>query len=484
MATMMILKQQQQQPQATLPLCNSNTNNSCQIMIPRKNNPLGALLAKTIGIFFQDRADTTFIHLSAANDDDDTCSMGSSASSGDELYPQLEMEEEEDPCAYGPSNDTTSVPEVMLFESKQVQVEPEEVDEVLTEESTEEYEEILSEESAVESVEDISLLDWPNVYEQPMEDDDSSDGSSAEDSWSEMEPESYSLCTTTSGDDDLYYQQEDIVSSSPSLSDKNTVVRFWPTVLVVDIDSHRDYPLETRERLWVSLEEIGDNAERNRYEYNAEGWTFESVLEEDSFIHDVTTGEWIHPETYRRRQEYLQQQLLLQTSVEPAQRVEQSLVIPPYHEHDETYKPKLETIFEESQDVALPTYEEEEEAEISEIERPKLETIQEAPEDDVPTDVQTDDMETTLEDVTDPASDRFETAPAPRGGASRVSFVQLLHEPLSRSKRHGRKRSSTTTVGLGSRKTRNTHTHHRHSKLPHHQAVSQQAASLTRSADS
>jgi hypothetical protein len=47
--------------------------------------------------------------------------------------------------------------------------------------------------------------------------------------------------------------------------------------------------------MWQDLEEIHENAQRNRREFAAEGRDWHSVLEDDDMHVDAITGELIHP---------------------------------------------------------------------------------------------------------------------------------------------------------------------------------------------
>ena len=43
------------------------------------------------------------------------------------------------------------------------------------------------------------------------------------------------------------------------------------------------------------MDEISDNAERNRAEFAAEGWDWHSVLEDEDMYVDAKSGELVHP---------------------------------------------------------------------------------------------------------------------------------------------------------------------------------------------
>lgn len=96
-------------------------------------------------------------------------------------------------------------------------------------------------------------------------------------------------------------------SSSPprqSFDNKKPSVSFHERVAVLEIPCHLFYDESTRQKLWSSIQEIQENADRNSYEFLVDGgpdnWET-GVKEEDEFLlwHD----DLIHPATHERYQQ-------------------------------------------------------------------------------------------------------------------------------------------------------------------------------------
>lgn len=82
-------------------------------------------------------------------------------------------------------------------------------------------------------------------------------------------------------------------SFAPPPSDRS--IQFENEVLVVPIPSRHEYSNRIRKFLWMGVEEISENAERNRAEYASEGWDWHKVLEDDEMYVDSESGELVHP---------------------------------------------------------------------------------------------------------------------------------------------------------------------------------------------
>ena len=80
-----------------------------------------------------------------------------------------------------------------------------------------------------------------------------------------------------------------------SMRIRNQIVQFKNDVTVQDIPSHTQYSTRIKRQLWNDTKTIHDNANRNQQEYEAEGWNWNSVIEDDDMYLDIRTGELIHP---------------------------------------------------------------------------------------------------------------------------------------------------------------------------------------------
>ena len=97
--------------------------------------------------------------------------------------------------------------------------------------------------------------------------------------------------TATSDDDDKTDTVEDQVTTQPPPPKKG--VRFDATVKAHSIPSHTVYSKRMKSTIWSSAQELEENVARNCYEFEAENWNFEDVVDEDEMI--WYHGQWVHP---------------------------------------------------------------------------------------------------------------------------------------------------------------------------------------------
>lgn len=83
--------------------------------------------------------------------------------------------------------------------------------------------------------------------------------------------------------------------SSSSLSQKSAGVSFNTEVKVVPIPMRDEYSKRVKERLWTNSEDLHLNAQRNAYEFAAEGWDWRTALEDENMYRDSASGALIHP---------------------------------------------------------------------------------------------------------------------------------------------------------------------------------------------
>lgn len=83
--------------------------------------------------------------------------------------------------------------------------------------------------------------------------------------------------------------------SSDSMSHKSAGVSFNTEVKVVPIPMRDEYSKRVKERLWTNAEDLQLNAQRNAYEFAAEGWDWRTALEDENMYRDSASGELIHP---------------------------------------------------------------------------------------------------------------------------------------------------------------------------------------------
>jgi hypothetical protein len=70
---------------------------------------------------------------------------------------------------------------------------------------------------------------------------------------------------------------------------------FNETVSVVHIPRRDEYSKRIQSHLWHTSNSLQENIMRNTIEFAAEGWDWQSVLEEDDYIPCPESGELIHP---------------------------------------------------------------------------------------------------------------------------------------------------------------------------------------------
>jgi hypothetical protein len=87
------------------------------------------------------------------------------------------------------------------------------------------------------------------------------------------------------------------VSSSASIQSKSQKKRisFNDEVCVAQIPMRNEYSDRVRSRLWSNRFEIHENATRNAIEFQAEGWDWRSVVEDEGMFVCTSSGELIHP---------------------------------------------------------------------------------------------------------------------------------------------------------------------------------------------
>lgn len=104
----------------------------------------------------------------------------------------------------------------------------------------------------------------------------------------------------------LKYNREDDIHTDTDDDDdddsQQSRVSFRDTVVIVEIPSYRDYPDAIRQDLWNGVKAVAEIVQRNTVEYQAEGWDWHKVLEEDAFV-TLPTGELLHPATYKKQQD-------------------------------------------------------------------------------------------------------------------------------------------------------------------------------------
>mmetsp|Transcript_8279 Transcript_8279/g.17711 ORF Transcript_8279/g.17711 Transcript_8279/m.17711 type:complete len:229 (+) Transcript_8279:246-932(+) len=81
--------------------------------------------------------------------------------------------------------------------------------------------------------------------------------------------------------------------SSSQQQQRRRTVSFENTVRVRPIAHYSQYSQRIKPSLWASTSEIQENAARNAFEFQAEGWHWEGVIEEDDMY--LYEGELIHP---------------------------------------------------------------------------------------------------------------------------------------------------------------------------------------------
>merc|ERR1711915_1119995 len=72
-------------------------------------------------------------------------------------------------------------------------------------------------------------------------------------------------------------------------------VIFNDDVSVIDIPMRNEYSKRVQSCMWNSLSDLQKNVQRNTEEFAAEGWNWETVLEDDGMYIDASSGELVHP---------------------------------------------------------------------------------------------------------------------------------------------------------------------------------------------
>ncbi|CAM9525476.1 unnamed protein product [Chrysoparadoxa australica] len=72
-------------------------------------------------------------------------------------------------------------------------------------------------------------------------------------------------------------------------------IRFNETVSVIYVPVHFEYSNRVRQSYWASAGEIREMVYRNMLEFDAEGYQWEQVAEEEDMYYCNETGEYIHP---------------------------------------------------------------------------------------------------------------------------------------------------------------------------------------------
>jgi hypothetical protein len=77
--------------------------------------------------------------------------------------------------------------------------------------------------------------------------------------------------------------------------EKKSKITFNDDVSVAHIPMRCEYSDRVRSRLWSNRYEIHENATRNAIEFQAEGWDWRSVTEDEGMFVCTSSGELIHP---------------------------------------------------------------------------------------------------------------------------------------------------------------------------------------------
>lgn len=72
-------------------------------------------------------------------------------------------------------------------------------------------------------------------------------------------------------------------------------IRFDSNVIVVPIPNRHSYSDRMRRFLWNAPDHMKREVTRNTVEYTADGWDYQTALEEEDHYFDPTTQEYIHP---------------------------------------------------------------------------------------------------------------------------------------------------------------------------------------------
>mmetsp|Transcript_47582 Transcript_47582/g.115919 ORF Transcript_47582/g.115919 Transcript_47582/m.115919 type:complete len:291 (+) Transcript_47582:219-1091(+) len=72
-------------------------------------------------------------------------------------------------------------------------------------------------------------------------------------------------------------------------------IRFHDTVMVMSIPSRHQYSNRIKCVLWSGRDELNEMSRRNVVEFQAEGWNWRTVVEDEDMYIDVQTGQKLHP---------------------------------------------------------------------------------------------------------------------------------------------------------------------------------------------
>jgi len=102
----------------------------------------------------------------------------------------------------------------------------------------------------------------------------------------------------------LKYRNKEAKGSNPSANlnlafaekkERKPKLTFNDDVSVAHIPMRTEYSDRVRSRLWSNRYEIHENATRNAIEFQAEGWDWRSVTEDEGMFVCTSSGELIHP---------------------------------------------------------------------------------------------------------------------------------------------------------------------------------------------
>jgi hypothetical protein len=79
---------------------------------------------------------------------------------------------------------------------------------------------------------------------------------------------------------------------------RHSQVQFHATVSVIEIPHFRDYDKDSRRKIWNSKRVLAQNAQRNLYEFQADGRDWRRCKEEDDMIR-TRKGRLVHPATWK-----------------------------------------------------------------------------------------------------------------------------------------------------------------------------------------
>jgi hypothetical protein len=101
----------------------------------------------------------------------------------------------------------------------------------------------------------------------------------------------------STGADDLSTLEISTASSSGKTDKKpqRRKICFNDSVSVAHIPMRSEYSDRVRSRMWSNRYEIHENATRNAIEFQAEGWDWRTVTEDEGMFVCTSSGELIHP---------------------------------------------------------------------------------------------------------------------------------------------------------------------------------------------